>query len=297
MLRISIVENRTLRRFVTQDSLIPSPVPELNMHWIEASTGQLGETVISNPENATKIGKRREQLVAEWIEQDSRRIEGMLTRHVLQGEGMNSALQFHSTQFESIEGNPYATADDFQRLFAREMTDLLRLSLNLTADAEKAESCLILAMRQCFASGTVSKEWAHIWARRMVVRNAIRSVLGEENTLQGNISCETGADFHLQPTEYRIEALQGSLAILDLPDFDRLVFVICVLERHSILDCALLLRRSPKDVHDARVRATNQVVSIEEQNHRDGTTSRTNSYGACSDGGGELDGSCGSILD
>jgi hypothetical protein len=125
----------------------------------------------------------------------------------------------------------------------------------------------------------------------------IRLVLGEENTLPDNTFCETEANIHLQPTQYRIEALRESLAILDLPDFDRLVFVICVLERYSILDCALLLRRSPKDVHDARVRATNQVVSVEERN-REGTASfRISSYGARGDGWGGLDGSCGSMLD
>ena len=102
----------------------------------------------------------------------------------------------------------------------------------------------------------------------------------------------------MQPREYRIEALRDSLAILELPDFDRLVFVICVLERYSILDCALLLKRSPKDVNDARVRAINRVVSAEELNrHKPATRFPTTQYGACSNGIGELDGSCGSLLD
>jgi hypothetical protein len=84
-------------------------------------------------------------------------------------------------------------------------------------------------------------------------------------------------------------------AILTLPDFDRLIFVICVLERYSILDCALLLRRSPKDVNDARVRAINHVVSDEERNRHESTT--TSTYGACSSKLGELDDSCGSLFD
>jgi DNA-directed RNA polymerase specialized sigma24 family protein len=181
---------------------------------------------------------------------------------------MKSALQFHSYQFKLTEEETYATTDDFQRLFAREMSDLFRLALHLTADAEKAESCLILAMRDCFSGKTVSKEWAHTWARRMVVRNAIRLVLGREN----NIPCEIVADVCLQPSQYRIEVLRESVAILGLPDFDRLAFVICVLERYSILDCALLLKRSLKDVNDARVRAINQVVSAEERNRHESAT-------------------------
>lgn len=211
---------------------------------------------------------------------------------------MRSALQFHSNQFRLTEEDTYATTDDFQRLFAREMTELFRLSLHLTADAEKAESCLILAMGECFANSSVSKGWALIWARRMVVRNAIRLVLGTKSAIPNDICSEAGPDFHLQPSEYRIEALRDSLAILALPDFERLVFVICVLERYSILDCALLLNRSPKDVNDARVRAINQVVSGEERNRHESTqTSPSSPYGACSNGIGELNGSCGSLFD
>jgi len=184
---------------------------------------------------------------------------------------MKSALQFHSNQFRLTEEDTYATTDDFQKLFAREMTDLFRLSLQLTADAEKAESCLILAMRECFANSNVSKEWALIWARRTVIRNAIRLVLETENAMPKDICSEAGPDFHLQPSEYRIEALRESPAILELPGFDRLAFVICVLERYSILDCALLLKKSPKAVNDARVRAINLVVSAEELNRHDST--------------------------
>lgn len=213
---------------------------------------------------------------------------------------MKSAIQFHSNQFKLIEEDTYATTEDFQRIFALEMTDLFRLSLHLTADAETAESCLILAMRECFANSTVSKEWALIWARRTVIRNAIRLVLGTENATPNDIYSysEAGPDFHLQPSRYRIETLQGSVAILGLPDFDRLAFVICALERYSILDCALLLRRSPKDVNDVRVHAINQVLSAEERNRHESTKAfPTSPYGACSSEMGELDGSCGSLFD
>jgi DNA-directed RNA polymerase specialized sigma24 family protein len=210
---------------------------------------------------------------------------------------MNSALRFHSNQFKLIE-DTYATRDDFQRLFAREMTDLFRLALQLTADAEKAEGCLILSMRECFDNCTVAKEWALIWARRAVIRNAIRVVLSTDNATPDTINSETGPDFRLQLREYRIEALQDSLAILELPDFDRLVFVICVLERYAALDCALLLNRSPKDVNDARERAIDQVVSAEEWNrHKSATTFSSSLHSACSYELGECNWSCGSLFD
>jgi hypothetical protein len=211
---------------------------------------------------------------------------------------MKSALQFHSNRFRLIEEDTYATSDDFQRLFARDMSGLFRLSLQLTADAEKAESCLIMAMKECFDNSTVSKGWASVWARRTVVRNAIRLVLGTETPITNKMHSEVVPGFHLQPREYRIEALRDSLAILELPDFDRLVFVICVLERYSILDCALLLKRSPNDVNYARVRAINKVVSAEEPNRQESSrTSPTSLDGTCGNGIGEPDGSCGSLLD
>ena len=189
----------------------------------------------------------------------------------------------------------HTKADDLQRLFAKEMTDLFGLSFRLTADAEKAESCLILAMRECFDSGcNVSGKWARNWVRRAIIRNAIRQVLDKENTLHEDIFRDTGSDFHLQPSECRIEELRHSLAVLDLPDFDRLVFVICVLERYSILDCALLLSRSPNDVNDARVRATNHVIGAEGWSQFVGNARACN---ACSFGGKEFDGSCGTLLD
>ena len=55
--------------------------------------------------------------------------------------------------------------------------------------------------------------------------------------------------------------------MLDIPEFDRLVFVICVLERYSMLDCALLLGRSPRDINEARQRVGNQVGQIDEINN------------------------------
>lgn len=211
---------------------------------------------------------------------------------------MKSALQFHSNKFRLMEDDTYATPGDFQRLFAREMTELFRLSFHLTADAEKAESCLILAMRECIANSTVSKEWTLIWARRTVIRNAIRLVFETESTMPDDICSEAGNNFHLPLREHRIEALQDSLAILTLSDFDRLVFVICVLEQYSTLDCALLLKRPSKEVNDARVRATTHVVSAEEQNRREPTSAIPRSpRRSCSYGTGEFDDACGSLSD
>ncbi len=207
---------------------------------------------------------------------------------------MNNAVRYRSNEFELIEETPYATTDTFQQLFAREMNDFFHLSLLLTADAEKAESCLIHAMRECLNSATVSRPWASIWARRMVIRNGIRLVLGNEDGRLDGICDKTGPAFHLQSSEYQIDALRESPAILSLPDFDRLVFVICALERYPVLDCALLLGRSPKDVQAAHARATDQVLAGERRTQRGTTADQASSNGARSDG--EVDEACGSTL-
>jgi DNA-directed RNA polymerase specialized sigma24 family protein len=215
-------------------------------------------------------------------------------RRTSQGPVTERALTARRVRHSRVN-ETHATPEDFQQLFAMEMTDLFGLSFRLTADAEKAESCLILAMRECFDSScNVSKKWVRKWVRRAVIRNAIRQVLDKENTLYDGIFRDIGSEFPLQPSEYRIEELQESLAILELPDLDRLVFVICVLERYSILDCALLMSKSPKEVNDARVRATNQVIEAEGWNHLVGSAS-VRGAGSCRER--EFDGSCGTLLD
>lgn len=203
-------------------------------------------------------------------------------------------LQVDSCRVSAKKRVLHATAEDFEQVFAIETTDLLRLSLLLTADAEKAENCLILAKRDCCFRSSVLKDRVHKWARRMVMRNAIRLVLGTRNDIVG----ESAFEFHLQPSDYRLEAMRESVAILTLPDLDRLVFVICVLERLSILDCALLLRKTAQEVDDAILRATSQILPREGPgNHEVTTTFSGDIYGASGGVQNKLISSCGSIFD
>jgi hypothetical protein len=155
--------------------------------------------------------------------------------------------------------------EDVRRFFTGEMAGVLRLALHLTADAQKAGTCLILAMRDCFEMGTVSKQWLPRWARRMVVRNAIRLVLGKETETHH----ETGFAFYPRASDDLTYWLRESRAILQLSDFDRLAFVICVFERYSPLDCALLLGTKLNDVKAAIVRAKNQILAGERNDQVD----------------------------
>jgi hypothetical protein len=157
--------------------------------------------------------------------------------------------------------NSYATKDDFQQLFTTEATDLFRLSLQLTADAEKAEGCLILAMKYCFGTNTIFKDFARVWARRMVIRSAIQLAFDVDH----NSANDAETEFHLHSKGIHNDHQQlESMVVLHLSRFDRLAFVICVFERLSISDCALLLRKSRKDVNEAIVRAANRSGKIPE---------------------------------
>jgi hypothetical protein len=109
---------------------------------------------------------------------------------------MKDVLQFKSHRVSVDEKNLYATPEDFEQLFAKQKTELLRLSLQLTADAAKAESCLIFAMRDCLFRSKVSRDRVRTWACRMVIRNAIRLVWETPSELAD----ESGFEFQLQPS-------------------------------------------------------------------------------------------------
>ena len=145
----------------------------------------------------------------------------------------------------------YATENDFNQLFTAEIHDFFRLSLHLTADARKAERCLILAMKDCHGAKTIFRDFARVWARRMIIRNAIHLIQRD--------GLETACDS--QSTELQNENRRKMAPALGPAELARLAFVICAVEHLSVQDCALLLGRSPRDVNEAIVRAENQITS------------------------------------
>lgn len=145
----------------------------------------------------------------------------------------------------------YATADDFWRLFSAEISDFFRLSLQLTADPKKAERCLVLAMKDCSRTHTIFRDFAHVWARRMIIRHAIHLIQSDDP----EAACDS------QSTEIQNENQRKMAPALGPVELARLAFVICVVEHLSVHDCALLLGKSPRDVNEAIVRAESQITS------------------------------------
>jgi hypothetical protein len=152
--------------------------------------------------------------------------------------------------------------EEIASVFECERVSLQRLAMLLTADSEAARLCLIRTFRECIASSSVSKEWILSWTRRVVIRNAISLVMGprDESFVDTNDDADKGSIAFIEDDSPG--ATVESESILDLPAFDRLVFVICVLERYSMYDCALLLGSSPRDINEARERVGNQVGQI-----------------------------------
>lgn len=158
----------------------------------------------------------------------------------------------------------YPSKKEFASVFESERAGLQRLALLLTADSKAAKACLISAFRERIASSSVSKEWAFSWTRRMVIRNAINLVMDPGGQSSVNRNDEADRELVALSLDQSLGAFAEPESILDLPELDRFVFVICVLERYSMYDCALLLGRSPRDVTEAPQRVGNQVGQADE---------------------------------
>ncbi len=164
----------------------------------------------------------------------------------------------------------YAIGADFCRIFAQDMNSLYLLSFLLTADREKAEQCFASGLGDSVKANQVFKEWAHSWARRTIIQNAIRMIHPTPDQAGGKTllpTISTGA-----ATKSEREA--SLAAILALRAFERFVFVMSVLERYSDQDCSILLGCSRREVVLARLRAAERIAASAESglSHADGST-------------------------
>jgi len=154
----------------------------------------------------------------------------------------------------STETSPaYATSIEFCRVFAENMDSMHLLSFLLTADLTKAEECFASGLEDCLKGSYVFRNWARSWARRTIIRNAVRMLASRANhsAVTGAPSCRFGRT---------PEANAAIASILGLEDFERFVVVLSVLERYSDQDCSVLLGCSRLDVREARIRALQHVA-------------------------------------
>jgi len=153
----------------------------------------------------------------------------------------------------------YATREEFLKILDEDMNGLYQLSFLLTGDHQTAERCFAAGIEDCVKENRVFREWARAWAKRVIVEKAIRELHPRRS--YSNSSGVLRAVFsHNQQSSGPIGHFDVD-AVLGLADFERFVFVLCVLERYREHECALLLGCSASEVRDARTRAIEELAS------------------------------------
>jgi DNA-directed RNA polymerase specialized sigma24 family protein len=155
---------------------------------------------------------------------------------------------------------PYASSEDFRQVFDEHMNSLYLLAFLLTADQKKAEQCFVSGLEDAVEGSPVFKEWAHSWARRAVILNAVRVLSPRPSEGNG------GRQSSSEPVNNNGKALPSAqraaiASVLGLEPFERFVYVMTVLERCSDQDCAVLLGCMRRDVLAARTHALQQLAS------------------------------------
>jgi hypothetical protein len=167
---------------------------------------------------------------------------------LLDGPGTNEVNMLEPIQISDERTTIYATAADFCEIFTEEMHSLYLLAFLLTADNDKAEQCFVNGLGDCEEGMSVFMEWARSWARRAILKHAIRIIM----------PARRNAD-NLSFISLKGVATAGKnnlfAAIVALSAFERFVFVMSVLERQSDEDCSSLLGCSRRDIVIARTLA------------------------------------------
>jgi DNA-directed RNA polymerase specialized sigma24 family protein len=162
-----------------------------------------------------------------------------------------------SEKTSSQQLTPYATRTDFCQIFEKDMHSLYLLSYLLTVDQSLAERCFVRGLDDSAKGNPVFKEWAQAWARRRIIQNAIQMI---RPLPTGNKAADRNSD-----RDACAAMIPAEMAgILELPAFERFVFVMSVLEHYSDQECSLLLGCTRADVLAARTRALRQIGNAAE---------------------------------
>jgi Bacterial regulatory protein, Fis family len=152
---------------------------------------------------------------------------------------------FRTRRIDTERPIRYATAANFFEIYNGEMHSLFLLSILLTADIEKAEQCFFNALEECLNGIDVFMEWARLWARRAIIKHAIKLITPVP---------EKPVHTSLTSIQSNLKLTNGNFigAIFSLGTFERFVFVMSLLERHSDEDCSALLNCRRRDIESAR---------------------------------------------
>jgi DNA-directed RNA polymerase specialized sigma24 family protein len=147
----------------------------------------------------------------------------------------------------------YVSCQDFRGIFERDLHGLYQLAFLLTGDHQTAEGCFVAGLEDCVKESRVFREWARAWAKRVIVKNAIRELHPQSS--RSNSSARVPIVFCSKLPFSDPSGHFDKDAVSRLGDFERFVFVLCVLERYREHECALLLGCSDSEVREARTQA------------------------------------------
>jgi hypothetical protein len=155
----------------------------------------------------------------------------------------------------------YAVAADYCKIFDEQMGSLYLLAYLLTADADKAEQCFAGGLGECVEGSAVCAKELRFWARRAIVRHAIRMIRpapdqGIGGYLVSGASTQSGMS-------------NPFFVIVSLCPFERFVFVMSVLEGQADEDCQSLLKCSRQEVMMARKMALRLFAAADPGYERD----------------------------
>ena len=163
-------------------------------------------------------------------------------------------------KYKEARSNEYATSSDFCHIFVEQTNSLYLLSLLLTADPQKAEQCYLLGFDDAVSNNSVFKGRAHLWARRSIILRAIQ-LLGPRPNDETELN-ETGLSQLIEELPEEVREYPSFARVVRLNSFGRFVFIMSMLERYSVQECALLLGCFRRDVIDARTAAIRHLASL-----------------------------------
>jgi hypothetical protein len=155
--------------------------------------------------------------------------------------------------------NGFATSQDFCKLFIEDMDRLYLLSLLLTGNQDKAEQCFLESLDECLNGISVFHEWADFWARRVIIRNAVRISAPHATPIEQIPSAFDSTSQDILPLV--LSQHSRFARILALEDFERFVFVLSALEGYSVQSCSILTGASRQEIVETRRRALQHIAA------------------------------------
>ena len=153
-------------------------------------------------------------------------------------------------------------------ILAEEMNSLYLFSFLLTADNKIAQHCYVSGLGECAEGISVFMDWARSWARRTILKHAIRMIMPAPEHTDNLLFIS----FKGTPTSEKNNLFA---AIVALSDFERFVFVMSVLEKQSDEDCSMLLGCSRRDVMIARELALKRLANTDDGYDQSAWTARS----------------------